>query len=472
MNNITIGKVNDIKGFFRTYQELRAEHFNSLFGVVTESDVMTLDYCLSDLYGSKCLQSRFTDIFNNQSANECMNRIVILADKLYYENWLNTKHTIEKALLTDLDKPLTSEKTGENNTENKVNAFDGITSSDKDNTTHNYTETTHYSNGKTATQNAKTQIDFTKNNDFLEIIINDILSMCCLTIYDDNYTPCHSSSGGESDPELENRVAQCENDITNIKKLIPTTATEQNKLATIKDVQSGYDDTELRGLIQENTKNIQGIYDDLTNYATKTELQAVENQIPDVSGLATKTELQAVESQIPDVSGLATKTELQAVENQIPDVSNLATKSEIQAINDLIPSNASKQNKLATMEDIAGGGGGGGGSYYTVGQEVDTGNIYKNGSTEKKIYRKVIEVSSVPSDSNVDVNTSFTGVTRFLSITGSYNLNNIRHCLGYYREGTSYRGVQAEVRTSMIRFTAIGSGLTFKDVTLIIEYIK
>ena len=511
MNNITIGKVNDIKGFFRTYQELRAENFNSLFGVVTESDVKTLDYCLSDLYGSKCLQSRFTDIFNNQSANECMNRIVILADKLYYENWLNTKQTIEKALLTDLDKPLTSEKTGKNITENKVNAFDGETSSDKDNTTHNYNETTHYSNGKTATQNAKTQIDFTKNNDFLEIIINDVLSMCCLSIYDDNYTPCHSSSGGgESDPELENRVTQCENDITDIKKLIPTTATQQNKLATIADVQSGYDDTELRGLIQKNTESIQGIYNDLTNYATKQELQAVESQIPDVSGLATKQELQAVEnsipdvsglatkqelhaveSQIPDVSGLATKQELQAVENSIPDVSglatkqelqaventipdvtNLATKSEVQAINNLIPSNASSQNKLATMADIgSGGGGGGGGSYYTVGQEVDTGNIYKDGSTEKPIYRRVVNVHSVTQGSDVDVNVSFAGVTRFINITGSYNLNGVRHGIGYYNENGT-KGVQAQVRMSFVRFSVMGSGLTFTDVTLIIEYIK
>ena len=264
MNNITIGKVNDIKGFFKTYQELRAENFNSLFGEVTESDVMTLDYCLSDLYGSRCLQSRFTDIFNNQSANECMNRIVIIADKLYFENWLNTKQTIEKALLTDLDKPLTSEKTGENTTENKVNAFDSETASDSDNSKHNYTETTQYSNGKTATQNAKTQIDFTRNNDFLEIIITDILSMCCLSIYDDNYTPCHSSSGGGgSDPELESRVTQCEMDITDIKKLIPETATEQNKLATLADVQSGYDDTEIREEISEINENINGIYDDL-----------------------------------------------------------------------------------------------------------------------------------------------------------------------------------------------------------------
>ena len=339
MNNITIGKVNDIKGFFKTYQELKADNFNSLFGTVTESDIMTLDYCLSDLYGSRCLQSRFTDIFNNQSANDCMSRIVILADKLYFENWLNTKQTIEKALLTDLDKPLTSEKTGENTTENQVNAFDSETASDSDNSKHNYSETTQYSNGKTATQNAKTQIDFTRNNDFLEIIITDILSMCCLSIYDDNYTPCHSSSGGGgSDPELESRVTQCEEDITDIKKLIPTTATEQNKLVTLADVQSGYDDTEIREEISEINENINGIYDDLTDYATKTELQAVENQIP-------------------DVSGLATKQELQAVENQIPDVSNLATKTEVQDITDLIPSNATTQNKLVTMADIGGGGG-------------------------------------------------------------------------------------------------------------------
>ena len=377
MNNITIGKVNDIKGFFKTYQELKTDNFNSLFGEVTESDILTLDYCLSDLYGSRYLQSRFTDIFNNQSANNCMTRIVILADKLYFENWLNTKQTIEKALLTDLEKPLTSEKTGENTTENQVNAFDSETASDSDNSKHNYSETTQYSNGKTATQNAKTQIDFTRNNDFLEIIINDILSMCCLSIYDNNYTPCHSSSGGGgSDPELESRVTQCETDITDIKKLIPATATEQNKLATLADVQSGYDDTELREKIEENTEDIQGIYDDLTDYATKQELQAVENSIPDVSGLATKQELQAVENSIPDVSGLATKQELQAVENSIPDVSGLATKqelqavensipdvsglatkTEVQAITDLIPSNASSTNKLATMADIGGGGG-------------------------------------------------------------------------------------------------------------------
>ena len=269
MCNVTIGKVNDIKGFFKTYHEMRLENFTNLFGDVPENDIQALDYCLSDIYGSRCLQRRFSDIYSSQSASECMARIVTIADKLYFENWFNTKHAIEKALLTDLDKPLTSEKTGLNTTENKVNAFDSETASDSDNSTHNYSETTRYSNGKTATQNAKTQLDFNRNNDLLEIIMSDILTVCCLSVYDDSYHSCRASGGGETDPELENRVAQCKTDITGIKKLIPISATEQNKLATIADVPSGYDDTELRLKIERNTESIQHIHDSLTVSGSK-----------------------------------------------------------------------------------------------------------------------------------------------------------------------------------------------------------
>ena len=448
MNRVftTIGDINDISGFFQKYNTINNTHFVSLFGSPTESDIETLDYILSDVFGGKVLIQKYSDIYNKSGADVLMNRIVSIADKYFYKNWLSFKQSIETAFNSNISKPLESEKTietqktGKNETQNKLNAFDSATASDTDRADNSYNdnfstiETSRYSNGKTPTENAKKQIDFTKNNDLIELIINDVVSICCIDVYDENYICGRTSSGGSSDPELESRVTQCENDISDIKKLIPTTATEQNKLATIADVQSGYDDTELRELIQENTENIQAIYDDLTGYATKTELQAVESQIPDVT--------------------------------------NLATKTEVQAINDLIPSNASKQNKLATMADIGGGGGGGGGgSYYTVGQEVDTGNIYKDGTTEKKIYRRVVNVSSVSYGNDVDVNISFAGVTRFINITGSYNLNGIRHAIGYYYEN-GYRGVQASVRMSLVRFNVMGSGLTFTDVTLIIEYIK
>ena len=448
MNRVftTIGDINDISGFFQKYNTVNNTHFTSLFGTSTESDIETLDYILSDVLGGKVLTQKYADIYNKSGADVLMGRIVSIADKYFYNNWLSFKQCIETAFNSSISKPLESEKTietqktGNNETQNKLNAFDSSTASDTDIADNRYTdnfsttETTHYSNGKTPAENAKNQIDFTKNNDLIELIINDVVSICCIDVYDDNYICVRTSNGGgESDPELENRITQCENDITDIKKLIPTTATEQNKLATIEDVQSGYDDTELRGLIQKNTEDIQGIYNDLTSYATKQELQAVENSIPDVT--------------------------------------NLATKSEVQSITDLIPSNASKQNKLATMADIGGGGGGGGGSYYTVGQEVDTGNIYKDGSTEKPIYRRVVNVSSVTQGSDVDVNVSFTGATRFINITGSYNLNGVRHGIGYYNQNGT-KGVQAEVRMSLVRFSVMGSGLTFTDVTLIIEYIK
>ena len=461
---ITIGDINDISGFFQKYNTVNNTHFTALFGTPAESDIETLDYILSDVLGGKVLIQKYSDIFNKSGADVLMGRIVSIADKYFYNNWLSFKQSIETAFNSNLSKPLENEKTietkktGENETQNKLNAFDNSTASDTDRANNSYTdnfsttETTHYSNGKTPTENAKKQIDFIKNNDLIDLIINDVVSICCIDVYDDNYICGKTSSGGgESDPELESRVTQCENDITDIKKLIPSTATEQNKLATIADVQSGYDDTELRGLIQKNTDDIQGIYNDLTGYATKQEVQAVENSIP-------------------DVTNLATKAELQEVENSIPDVANLATKSEVQAITVLIPSNASTQNKLATMADV-GGGGGGGGSYYTVGQEVDTGNIYKDGSTEKPIYRRVINVPSVTQGADLDVNVSFAGVTRFINITGSYNLNGARHGMGYYNQSGT-KGVQAEVKMTLVRFSVMGSGLTFKDVTLIIEYIK
>ena len=523
----TIGDVNDESGFFEKYNTVNNEHFMSLFGNPTENEIKTMDFILSDVYGSKVLLQKYSDIINNLGASVLMGRLVHIADNYFFDNWLGIKHSIETAFNSDISKPLESvktietKKTGSNETQNKLNAFDGSMASDTDKTNNSYndnfstTETKHYSNGKIPTENAKNQIDFIKNNDFIETILNDVVSLFCLDVYDDSYICGRTSSGGESNPELENRITQCENDIIDIKKLIPETATEQNKLATIADVQSGYDDTELRGKIEENTQNIQAIkklipetateqnklatkqelqavenqipdvtnlatkselqavenqIPDVTNLATKSELQAVENQIPDVTNLATKAEVQALESQIPDVTNLATKAELQAVESQIPDVTNLATKAEVQAINNLIPSTASSENKLATMADI--GGGSGGGSYYTVGVEVDTGNIYKEGSREKPIYRKVLNVASIASGGTVDISTSFAGATKFINITGSYNLNNIRHCLGYYHDGTSFKGVQAEVRMSMIRFSVLGAGLTFTDVSLIIEYIK
>lgn len=91
---------------------------------------------------------------------------------------------------------------------------------------------------------------------------------------------------------------------------------------------------------------------DMTGFATKEELEEVENAIPDVSGLATKTELNAVEEAIPDISGLATKTELGELEDAIPDVSGFATKTELEALEDTIPDVSGLQTQLTAGENI------------------------------------------------------------------------------------------------------------------------
>ena len=325
-NYKTIGDINDIKGFFEKYSEIKPDNFNELFENATSADIQTMDYILSDLYGSKVLLSKYADIFDSSGADVTMQSIVLIADKICFENWKAIKENIKRALTQDNEKPLksvktvSSEKTGENATENKVNAFDSEEALDSDNSSHNYTdniettETTSYSNGKTASENAEKFIDFANNNDFIENIIKDVLNVSCIDVFDDNYVCSRSSgsSGGSGDIEdLKNRVEE-------IESVIPENATPQNKLATMLDVQSGYDDTELRD-----------------------EINGIKSVIPSTAGSSNK---------------LTTKSELQAVESSIPDVTGLATKSEVQAITDLIPSNASTTNKLATMADIGGGG--------------------------------------------------------------------------------------------------------------------
>ena len=202
MNRVftTIGDVNDISGFFQKYNTVNNTHFVSLFESATESDIKSLDFILSDVFGGKVLIQKYADIYNKSDADVLMGRIVSIADKYFYNNWLSFKQSIESAFNSNISKPLESEKTietqktGQNETQNKLNAFDSSIASDTDKIDNSYadnfstTETTRYSNGKTPTENAKTQIDFIKNNDLIELIINDVVSICCIDVYDENYS--------------------------------------------------------------------------------------------------------------------------------------------------------------------------------------------------------------------------------------------------------------------------------------------
>ena len=78
---------------------------------------------------------------------------------------------------------------------------------------------------------------------------------------------------------------------------------------------------------------IEGKIPDISNLATKTALNKVENKIPDTSSLVKKydynTKITEIEGKIPDITNLATKTALIAVENKIPSVSNLVKKNRV-----------------------------------------------------------------------------------------------------------------------------------------------
>lgn len=87
-------------------------------------------------------------------------------------------------------------------------------------------------------------------------------------------------------------------------------------------------------------------HQDISNLATKVEVDAVEAKIPDVSGFAKKSEIPSLDgyateswvnsqgylTEHQDISNLATKAEVEEVEGKIPDVSNFATKDEIPSL--------------------------------------------------------------------------------------------------------------------------------------------
>ena len=62
---------------------------------------------------------------------------------------------------------------------------------------------------------------------------------------------------------------------------------------------------------------------DISNLATKTALNTVENKITNVANLATKIALTTFENKIPNINNLGTKTTLTTVENKIPNVNSL-----------------------------------------------------------------------------------------------------------------------------------------------------
>lgn len=196
----TLSEVNDLTGFFDVYATTKPEHFNSLFPNISDTDKTALNYLLTDVYGDKIILGRYEKIYKENDANFCMTRIVSACDMLFYSQWVKIQQTIKDGLNTNIQTPLTetktisSERTGTdgNQTQDKLNAFnDNVNASDTTSTettgTHNEnittSETFTKNNGKLANENAETLINFARENDFLNMMFNDIVEHCTISIY-------------------------------------------------------------------------------------------------------------------------------------------------------------------------------------------------------------------------------------------------------------------------------------------------
>ena len=192
MDDVTIETLQTSKGFFETYNTIKHDHFITLFGEeVTADDIIALDNLLIDTQGDRILLKRYADIFIKSGADVAQNRLVENCDRLFFDSWKAIKDSIIKALTFDVSKPLEYsrhvETTRDNENLNKVYSFDSSTpandnASETDETV-TTSETIEKDNGKTASENAKKLIDFTRHNDFLDMILSDIAENIALSIF-------------------------------------------------------------------------------------------------------------------------------------------------------------------------------------------------------------------------------------------------------------------------------------------------
>ena len=192
MYDVTIETLQTTKGFFDTYNTIKHDHFIALFGEeVTADDISALDNLLIDTQGDRFLLKRYADMFIKLGANVTQNRLVENCDRLFFDSWKSVKDSIIKALTFDISKPLEYsrhvETIRDNDNLNKVYSFDSATAANDNASETDETVTTDETikkdNGKTASENARKLIDFTRNNDFLDIILSDIAQNIALSIF-------------------------------------------------------------------------------------------------------------------------------------------------------------------------------------------------------------------------------------------------------------------------------------------------
>ena len=137
----------------------------------------------------------------------------------------------------------------------------------------------------------------------------------------------YEAFGGDINVKVDFSNYATKADIKNISHVDTSSFALKANLANLK---TGVDKLDIAKLVPAPV-DLSKLSDVLKNYVIKktdynARITEIENQIPDVSNLATKTELNTVENKIPDTGGLVKKTDYSSkiadIEGKIPDVTN------------------------------------------------------------------------------------------------------------------------------------------------------
>ena len=137
----------------------------------------------------------------------------------------------------------------------------------------------------------------------------------------------YEAFGGDINVKVDFSNYATKADIKNISHVDTSSFALKANLANLK---TGVDKLDIDKLVPVPV-DLSKLSDVLENYVIKktdynARITEIENQIPDVSNLATKTELNTVENKIPDTGGLVKKTDYSSkiadTEGKIPDVTN------------------------------------------------------------------------------------------------------------------------------------------------------
>ena len=139
-------------------------------------------------------------------------------------------------------------------------------------------------------------------------------------------TPCEAF-GGDINVKVDISNYATKADIKNISHVDTSSLALKTNLAHLKTEVDKLDIDELVPVPNDLSKLSNAVKNDVIKKTdNNAKITEIENKIPNISNLATKTSLNTVQNKIPDTSGLIKKTDYNAkvteIEDKIPTLAN------------------------------------------------------------------------------------------------------------------------------------------------------